>query len=127
METYDTIILKLNEFIESGDFSLHDFELSFRLLPENLRKELKFLDFNFYSEERREAMWQEKMSWVRAQKFETAAAFRQKEKECIEHLELKKNFNAEESRFIHDGGTLYYCFFGTARNDIAIKQFLIGE
>ena len=57
------------------------------------------------------------MAKVKSQDFVAAAKFREMEKECLNYIKIKTEYNIEKSTFYYDKGYLFYFCLGTARND----------
>ena len=82
------------------------------------------LDFEHYNEEQLESITQEKISFVREQNFEGAAAKRVIEKKYIKHLNFKKELGIEASAFHLVKNILVYFYTGKAKNDITLLSRL---
>ena len=65
----------------------------------------------------------ENIKYVKLQDFETAAEFRQIEKECKSYIEIKTEYNIRKSMFYFKQNYLFYFYFGTDRNDKQIKLY----
>jgi hypothetical protein len=127
MKTPEELILILNELLEADQFDWDKFECILKQLKEHYKSDIKFLDFKYYNEYRRKLARKEKMKYVRIQDFETAAKFRNLEKECLNYISIKNDYNIEKSMFYYDPDYLFYFYFGTAKNDKLIKEYLKGK
>ena len=85
------------------------------------------MDFELYTEEKKEEARLEKVVNVRGGNFEYAANRRDVEKNCLTYLKFKKHYGFEKSAFVLIQGFLIYAYFGTAKNDLSIKGFLSQE
>lgn len=61
---------------------------------------------------------------LHARHCETAAKFRNLEKECPTYIDLKTQYNIEKSTFYYDPDYLVYFYLGTAKNDKIVKEYL---
>ena len=64
------------------------------------------------------------MANVKLKDFERAAEFREMEKECLNYIQLKREFNIEKSIFYYEKDYLFYFCLGTAKNDKIVKDSL---
>ena len=123
MENPEEIGLKLNELLES-EFDRNEFDILIKLLKEQFKIDIKFLDFEYYNEERLESARINKMAKVKSQDFVAAAKFREMEKECLNYIKIKTEYNIEKSTFYYDKDYLFYFCLGTAKNDKIVKDYL---
>jgi hypothetical protein len=123
MENPEEIVLKLNELLES-EFDRNEFDILIKLLKEQFKIDIKFLDFEYYNEYRLEYARSNKMAKVKLQDFVATVKFREMEKECMNFIELKAEFNIEKSSFYYDKGYLFYFCLGTAKNDKIVNDYL---
>lgn len=124
MEKLDEMVQKLNELLESESFDRTEFDFLINRIKDELKMSVKFLDFEYYNEERLEFARSNKMSNVKLQDFETAAKFREMEKECMTYIELKREYNIEKSTFYFEKDKLFYFCIGTAKNDKIVRNYL---
>ncbi|MCE5345386.1 MAG: hypothetical protein LLG13_03725 [Bacteroidales bacterium] len=124
MKTPEELILKLNELLEADQFDQDKIECILKQLKEHYKLNIKFLDFKYYNEYRRRFARKEKMKYVRIQDFETAAKFRNLEKECLNYISIKNDYNIEKSMFYYDLNYLFYFYFGKAKNDGLVREYL---
>ena len=124
MENPEEIVLKLNELLESDQFDRNEFDFLIKLLKEYVNKDVKFLDFEYYNEDRLESARSNKMAKVKLQDFEAAAKFREMERECMKSIEIKTQYNIEKSTFYYDKGYVFYFCLGTAKNDKSVRDYL---
>ena len=123
MENPEEIVFKLNELLES-EFDRNEFDILIKLLKEQFKIDIKFLDFEYYNEERLESARINKMAKVKSQDFVAAAKFREMEKECLNYIKIKTEYNIEKSTFYYDKDYLFYFCLGTAKNDKIVKDYL---
>ncbi|MBK7712808.1 MAG: hypothetical protein IPJ37_19055 [Bacteroidales bacterium] len=121
MESFESIVLKMNQMLEAERFSRKEFEMLINILKKRNKTELKHLDFKYYSERRLSLFKKEKLSCIKNQDFEAAARFRIMEKECNSYITLRTEYNLQKSTFYHDQEYLFYFNLGTARNDKKAK------
>lgn len=126
MRKPEEIVLKLNEMMVSDQFSIDDFESLMRAFKEHYKPDIKFLDFKYYNDYRRRLAKKNKIEFVKNQKFDEAAECRILEKECIKYIEIKTEYKTEKSAFYYDLEYLFFFYFGNAKNDKKIKQFLLN-
>jgi len=124
MENPEEIVLKLNELLESDQFDRNEFDFLIKLLKEYVKTDVKFLDFEYYNEDRLKSARSNKMVKVKLQDFEAAAKFREIEKECMNYIEIKTEYNIEKSSFYYGNDYLFYFCLGTAKNDKNVRDYL---
>lgn len=124
MENPEEIVLKLNELLESDQFDRNEFDFLIKLLKEYVKTDVKFLDFEYYNEDRLKSARSNKMAKVKLQDFEAAAKFREMEKECMNYIEIKTEYNIEKSTFYYDNDYLFYFYLGTAKNDKTVRVLI---
>ena len=124
MENPEEIVLKLNELLESDQFDRNEFDFLIKLLKEYVKTDVKFLDFEYYNEDRLKSARSNKMAKVKLQDFEAAAKFREMEKECMNYIEIKTEYNIEKSSFYYGNDYLFYFCLGTAKNDKNVRDYL---
>jgi len=124
MENPEEIVLKLNELLESDQFDRNEFDFLIKLLKEYVKTDVKFLDFEYYNEDRLKSARSNKMVKVKLQDFEAAAKFREMEKECMNYIEIKAEYNIEKSSFYYGNDYLFYFCLGTAKNDKNVRDYL---
>jgi hypothetical protein len=124
MDTPEVIVLKLNEMLEAEQFDLDEFRETTNLLLVLHKPGIKVLDFEYYSEERLNLLHKEKMERITSQDFENAAKIREFEKECESYISLKTDYGIKKSEFYYDPGYLFYFYFGTAKNDKVVREYL---
>jgi hypothetical protein len=124
MENPKVIVLKLNEWLVSDHFDRNEFDHLIKLLKEQYKTDIKCLDFEYYNEDRLESARSNKMAKVKLQDFEAAAKFREMEKECMNYIEIKIEYNIEKSTFYYDKDYLFYFCLGTAKNDRNVRDYL---
>ena len=142
MDTLEDVVVALNESLDADQF---DSELFGNLittlnelcnsstmlnyeLPESLNRSfhsrILFFDFEFYNEERLIRAQFNKGEAIKSANFELAANMRKLEKDCLKYIEFKKQCSFEKSIFVVLQGFLIYAYFGTAKNDRVIKEYL---
>ena len=142
METYEDIVLLLNELLNAEVLDNELLERSvdqfielcksktFRndkltdSLDQIYQPGIVWMDFELYTEEKKEKARLEKVANVRKGNFEYAANMRDVEKDCRTYLQFKKHHGFKKSAFVLIQGFLIYTYFGTAKNDHLIKGFL---
>ena len=91
------------------------------------RSGIVLMDFDLYSEEKKEQARLLKLKKIKQQEFEYACNMRKLEKECRIYLEFKKHYGIEKSTFVLLQGVLIYAWFGNARNDKLIREHLFRQ
>jgi len=124
MEPSENLILKLNEMLEADFFNLEDFKNLFNKFKEEFRPKIKLLDFKYYNNYRRRIAKKAKIKCIEIQDFEGAAKFRELEKDCISFISLRSDYKIAKSAFYYDPDYLFYFYFGTAKNDKIIREFI---
>jgi len=124
MEKLDEMVQKLNKLMESDQFDRTEFDFLINRIKDELKQPVKFLDFEYFNEERLEFARSNKMANVKLKDFERAAEFREMEKECLNYIQLKREFNIEKSIFYYEKDYLFYFCLGTAKNDKIVKDSL---
>jgi hypothetical protein len=122
----EEIVLKLNEMLEADQFDFDEFKRTINQLIEAHNADIKLLDFEYYNEERLILIQKHKIERIKIQDFETAAKFRDFEEECRGYISLKTDYDFEKSEFYYDPDYLFYFYFGTAKNDKMVKEYLLG-
>jgi len=120
----EEMVLKLNEFLEAEQFPPGQFKSLIKLFIERYKPEIKILDFDYYRESSLHMAQKKKMKYVSIQDFETAAKFRELEKECLNYIEIKTEYNIKKSMFYYDQNYLFYFHLGTAKNDKKVKEYI---
>jgi hypothetical protein len=124
MEKLDEMVQKLNELLESESIDNTEFDFLINRIKDELKMSVKFLDFEYFNEDRLESARANKMSKVKLQDFETAAEFREMEKECLNYIQLKRECNIEKSTFYYDKNYLFYFCLGTSKYDKIVREYL---
>lgn len=124
MEKPEVILQELNKLVEYYQFDYTEFDFLINLLKEKRKTDVKFLDFEYYSEERMESARSNKNAKVKLKDFEAAAEFREIEWECLKFIKLKSEYHIEKSQFYYDKDYLFYFCLGTAKNDEIIRVYL---
>jgi hypothetical protein len=124
MGTVEILVLKLNEMLDADQFDAEDFSLCFNALKELNNPALKIIDFKYYNEYRKRLAREEKIKCIKVQDFETAAKFRELEKECISYISIRTEYKIERSTFHYDQEYLFYFYLGTAKNDKKVSEYL---
>lgn len=120
----EEMIVKLNELLEADQISREEFDNILKLFKEQYNPQIKFRDFKYYNEYRRHVAKKEKIQYVKIQDFETAAKYRNLEKECLNYIEIKTEYNIEKSTFYYDQNYLFYFYLGTAKNDKTVREYI---
>jgi hypothetical protein len=124
METMESIVASLNELLEAENPAEEKFR---ELISQAKAKEiiiLKFLDFEYYNEDRKEHAKREKVVEVNLQNFGSAANWREKEKKIDKYIAFRKELEVTRSMFFYREEYLLYLYMGTARNDLVIRFWL---
>lgn len=124
MENIDPIVEKLNKFLKDKNPDFKQFEEIIKQIKEQEKLRIRILDFEYNDEERLNHAVKEKIIAVKSYNFERAASWRDKEKEIQKYIDLKKTFKIKKSMFYFQGDYLVYFYFGNAKNDKEIKEFL---
>lgn len=73
---------------------------------------------------RRRLAKKKKIIYVKVQDFERAAQIRELEKECLNYIAIKTEYNINKSKFYYDQSYLFYFYLGTAKNDQIVREYL---
>jgi len=117
MNRKEEILKELNQILDVDVFKKDIFFVLIKELKPLGIVKTKFYDFSFHNEDLANSLKQNKINLVKQQEFEGAANIRDKEKETINYLELKKELAVEKSIFVLRDDCLLYCHFGNAKND----------
>ena len=142
MDKMEDIVVVLNELLKTEMLDIELLERSVNQfielcksksvrndkLPDSLDRiyqpGIVWMDFELYTEEKMEQARLLKLEKVKQQDFEYAANMRDVEKDCQTYLKFKKHHGFKKSAFVLIEGFLIYAYFGTAKNDPLIKEFL---
>jgi len=124
MENLKEIVQKLNELVKSDEFDWTEFDFLIRQIKEQLKTEVKFLDFEFYNEARMDTERSNKIAKEKIQDFNAAFEFREIERECQKYIKIKTQYNIENSTFYYEKDYLFYFCLGTGKNDKMVRDFL---
>jgi hypothetical protein len=124
METVENNVSKLNEILEDDKFNLNEFDRLIKQLKEEYKVKIKFLDFKYHNEYRRALARKEKIKNIKIQEFETAANWRDLEKDCLSFISIRKEYNIEKSTFYFEKEYMFYFYFGTAKSDKKVREYL---
>ncbi|GEM_PF-1581964 len=120
-ELFGNLITTLNELCNS--MILLNYEL-LESLNSSFHSRIIFFDFEFYNEERLLRVQSNKTKAIKSANFELAANMRNLEKDCLKYIDFKKQCGFEKSIFVILHNFLIYAYFGTAKNDWLIKEYL---
>jgi len=120
-------INELNKFLESDSFDIEEFDKLYKSLKHNNTFKIKLFDFEYYNEKRLEEAKKEKIICVELMNFERAASNRDLELECQKYIDIKSEFKIEKSAFHYEQKYLMYFYFGTAKNDKLVREYLKKE
>ena len=126
VEVLDDVLLErsVNQFTERCESkAVRNDDLPI-ITDSNSQSGIVLMDFELYSEEKKEQSRLLKLENVKLQNFEYAYNMRELEKECITYLEFKKHHGLEKSAFVLLQGFLIYAYFGNAINDQLIRGLL---
>lgn len=126
METIDEILSGLNKSLDDEKLNLEQFSSLIKTLKTHfhLRKGV-LIDFEFYNEQRLKKARREKLKALKLRDFKYAETQYELEAVCQNHQDLKKKFSTENSKFYFEDLTLTYCYFGKAKNDPLIREYLV--
>ena len=125
MEKLDEMVQELNELMESESFDRTEFDFLIKQIKEQLKTDLKFLDFEYYNEVRMETARNNKIAKEKIKDFNAAFEYREIERKCLKYGQLKSEFHIEKSSFyLYKDYLLYFCL-GTGMNDKVISDYLI--
>lgn len=105
------------------NFRLDEFDKLIKQLKEECKVKIKLLDFKYYNEYRRAVARKEKIKNIKIQEFETAACWRDLEKDCLSFISIRKKYNIERSKLYTEEEYMYYFYLGNAKNDENVKQY----
>ena len=80
------------------------------------------IDLKYFSEKRLRQLKSMKLKKVKVQDFETAATYRDLEKECQSYLDMKSEYNITASSFVIDEDFITYIYLGSSRNEEKILR-----
>lgn len=124
MEKPEVILQELNKLVEYYQFDYAEFDFLIKVLKEQLKTVVKFLDLEYYSEARMESARRNKNAMVKIKDFEGAFEYREVERECLRYIKIKSEYRIEKSQFYYDKDYLFYFCLGTAKNDEIIRVYL---
>jgi hypothetical protein len=124
METSENLMLKLNEMLEGEKFYIKRFINLLREFKELENPKIALIDFEYYNEKRMNLLVKEKMKNIRVQNFEKAARFRNLEREYVKYIAIKEEYHISKSMFFYEYEYLFYFYFGTAKNDIKVREII---
>ncbi len=127
MDILEDIILKLDELLEADRFDELQFDGLLKTSKERFNLKIRMIDFEFYNEERIIDAQAEKKKGLELQDFEYTANYRELERECLKYIEFKAELNIRKSMFLCEPIFLFYCFFGTAKNDLLVKERIMAD
>ena len=64
------------------------------------------------------------MNCISKQDFAKAAEYRNSEKECQNYIDIKEEYGISKSMFYFEKEYLFYFYFGTAKIDKKIRDYL---
>jgi len=124
MDTVSDFIKAMNTALHSADLNSSEFESVISSFIHSTNAKILIVDFAERNTDQLKHAKTEKIKEVKAQNFEFAASWREKEKLILSYIELKKDFGIEESRFQLVDDYLFYYHLGTALNDKAVKEIV---
>ncbi len=125
METTENLILKLNELLDGERFFRKRFVKLLNEFKELENPKIKIIDFEPYSWEKLGFLNAKKMEFITIQDFESAARYRTQEKECQAYLDIAEGHGINKSMFFFEKEYLFYFYFGTAKLDKKIREFIM--
>jgi hypothetical protein len=130
METTENLVLQLTELLGGDRFYRKKFDYLWKEFKELENPGIMLIDFEYYNDDRLTILKKKKSESIEKQDFEAASVYRDLEAECQEYIDIKEEYNITESMFYYEKEYLFYFYFGTAKNDKKVKQYLktiIGE
>jgi hypothetical protein len=127
MKTTEDIISKLNKMLEDDIFRINEFDKLIKQLKEEHNIKIKLLDFKYYNEYRRKLARKEKIKNIKIQEFETAANWRNLEKDCLSFISIRKEYDIGKSTFYYEQEYMFYFYLGNAKNDKKVRPYFIKK
>jgi hypothetical protein len=124
MESAENLVLELNKLLIADQFNRREFDRLVLVIKKQFNPDIKFLDFEYFNEQRGESARREKIRNIKLQKFDIAAEWRNLELECINYIDIKTEYKIDKSIFYYDQNYLFYFYFGTARNDKTAREYI---
>lgn len=124
MTSIENIVSQLNQILTKTGFDKTGVITLINELKSSGINKMKIYDFEYFNDSLADSLRHDKVELVKGQDFEAAAAMRDSENECRNYLLLKEDLAVTSSVFICKDETLYYCYFGDAKNDGLIKELL---
>ena len=120
-ELIESLVTSLNELCNSRIMRNYEFLES---LNSSFHPRIILLDFEAHNEKKlgNARFW--KIRKTKLFEYEAACNMRDLEKECMKYLEFKKQYGFEKSAFVLLQDFIIYAYFGTAKNDLLIREFL---
>lgn len=127
MNNYENELKELNLMLNAEDFKIEQFEKIFQIFLKDKMLEIRLVDFEGFSEERKSEFKNKKIREIENSSFEEAARLRDFEVKCEKHLKLKEELKIVKSEFYIENKTLFYLCLGNSKNDSQIKEFIHKE
>lgn len=124
METTENLVLKLNELMEENRIHRRKIDYLLDEFKKLANPKVVLVDFEYYNEERLCMLKEKKIDCIRNQNFAEAARYRILEKECQEFIDLKEEYGISKSMFYFEKEYLFYFYFGTAKIDKKVREYL---
>ena len=115
MHTIKETILQLNTHLENKDLNKKHLVDLLLILKDQFGLQFRFLDFEYYNEERKGRARTEKNRNVQSKNYDKAAFFRNFEKVCQDYMEVKKDYEIKKSMFHCEDGCLFYFYLGETK------------
>lgn len=124
MENPEEMVRKLNEMVDSDEFNLTEFDFHFKRFMEQANISVRFLDLEYFNEQRMLEARSNKTAKEELKDFNAAFEYREIERKCEKYCQLKSEFKIEKSTFyIYKDYLLYFCL-GNGKNDKVLRDFL---
>jgi hypothetical protein len=127
MEALESLVGELNNLLEVEILVQEEFTSLIKQIKAHKKITIKILDFEYFNEERLEQANKEKIKAVMIQNFDSAAAWRDKEKKIQKYIDIRNELEVTKSRFFYKEDYLLYLYMGTARNDLVIRFWMKEE
>lgn len=124
METIVETVKSMNEMLKGQVFSAEQFETLVKTMQDQFKTKFRILDFEYHNEQRLTWAHARKLKCIEDQNFEAAATCRDLEVACQKHIDLRENYNLNESAFLHEDNYLLYLYFGNQVHDKEARLYI---
>lgn len=126
MDTIEDILSGLNQSLEDEILNLEQFSGLIKALKTHFQlRKGELINFEFYNEKRLKKARRDMLKALKLRDFNFAEGQHELEQICQSHLRLKMKLGIENSKFYFEDQTLTYWYFGTAKNDSIIREYLV--